>query len=232
MIRAILFDFNGVLLDDEPLHFELLKELLEGEGLELLEDEYWDVYVGFDDREAFRYGFSKAGRTLADDLLARLIARKAVLYQDRIEERGFPFFPGAVDLISSCQEAGLRLGVVSGALRSEIETALARADASGFFGPIVSADDVETSKPDPEGYIKGIAELNQTSPLPERLIHPHEILAIEDTLAGLQAAEAAGLRRLAVEHTFPASKVSRLAEHVVPRIGDVSVPELEQLFPD
>ncbi len=220
VIRAILFDFNGVLLDDEPLHKELLQELLAEHGVELTEDDYWSVYVGFDDREAFKHGFESAGKALDDGLLTRLIARKAVLYQERIEARGFPFFPGAVELVQAVHDAGLQLGVVSGALRSEIETALDRAGAAQYFGPIVSADDVATSKPDPEGYLAGIQALNATPPLPERLIHPHEILSIEDTPAGLEAARDAGLRRLAVEHTFPERVVGPLAEVVVEKISD------------
>lgn len=231
MIRAVLFDFNGVLLDDEPLHLELLQELLGAAGIELTEADYWATYVGFDDREAFRRAHEIAGRDLDEAELIQLIARKAVLYQERIEARGFPFFPGAVDFIAACADAGLRRGVVSGALRSEIVAALERSGASRYFGPIVSADDVAASKPDPEGYLKGIQELNQQSPLPERLLHAHEILAIEDTDAGLEAARAAGLRTIGVEHTFGAERLSA-AEVVVKKIADLEVGDLNRLLGD
>lgn len=229
VIRAILFDFNGVLLDDEPLHMELLQELLAEADIELTEADYWATYVGFDDREAFRRAYEAVNRELSEVALIQLIARKAVLYQERIEARGFPFFPGAVDFIAACAESGLRRGVVSGALRSEIVVALERSGASRYFGPIVSADDVSASKPDPEGYVKGIQELNQQKPLPERLLHAHEILAIEDTDAGLEAARAAGLRTIGVEHTFGADRLSA-AEVVVPKISDLEVGQLAELL--
>ena len=121
--------------------------------------------------------------------------------------------------------AGLPLGIVSGALRDEVEGALRQEGLRDCFKVLVTADDVASSKPDPEGYRRGIAELNSAPPLPERLLHPHEIVAIEDTAAGIEAARAAGLRVLAVAHTYPAADLAA-AERVVERIGDLTVEEV------
>ena len=129
MLRAILFDFNGVLVDDEPLHFELFGKVLADEGIELSKEDYYEHYLGFDDRGAFEAIFGRLGRSLDIGHLMRLITRKSAYYQRVIHEKGYPFFPGAVDLVRDCAAADLMLGVVSGALREEVEGALARARA-------------------------------------------------------------------------------------------------------
>lgn len=225
MLRAILFDFNGVLIDDEPVHFELFRRILGEEGLVLDEGAYYRDYVGFDDAAGFRFAFEQAGRTLDPIVLARLCARKAAYYQEALREGSYVFFPGAVELVHDAAASGLTLGVVSGALRDEITPALRQAGVDGLFKVVIAAEDVERSKPDPEGYVLGLAALNARPPLPERLVHPHEVLAIEDTVAGLQAARAAGLATLGVAHTFPAEELD-VADRVVPSLVGLSTASL------
>ena len=214
MLRAVIFDFNGVLVDDEPLHFELLRRIFEEEGLQLEDDDYFRRYVGVDDRGCIRDFFSRAGREVDESLLARLVARKASYYQQRIAAEGYRFFPGALALIESAVQAGLSLAVVSGALRQELEGALQQAGIRDRFKSVVSAEDVRRGKPEPEGYRLAVEELNSRAPLPERLFHPHEILAIEDTVAGLEAAAGAGLVTLGVSHTLPLDTLARADFHV------------------
>jgi HAD superfamily hydrolase (TIGR01509 family) len=221
MLRAILFDFNGVLIDDEPIHCELLRRVLDEEGIAIDEDEYYRDYVGFDDGAALRFAFEREGRPLDEMTLRRLCARKAAYYQEALRERPYPFFPGAIDLVRDAAAAGLPLGIVSGALRSEIEPALRQEALGEAFKVVVAAEDVDRSKPDPEGYLIGLAELNARPPLPERLLHPHEVLAIEDTAAGLEAARRAGLTTLGVAHTFSAAHLA-IADHVVATLEGVS----------
>jgi len=232
MTRAALFDFNGVLVDDEPMHLRLFRRVLTEEGVDaasvLPESEYWRHFVGLDDRACLRELLARAGggaggaEPADDGRIARLIARKSAYYQASIRAEGYPFFPGAVDLVRGLAEAGLPLGIVSGALRDEVDGALRQEGLHGCFKVLVTADDVTASKPDPEGYRRGIAELNSAPPLPERLLHPHEIVAIEDTAAGVEAARGAGLRVLAVAHTYPATELAA-ADRVVERIGDLTV---------
>jgi len=229
MLRAILFDFNGVLIDDEPIHFELLRRVLGEEGIEVGEDEYYRDYVGFDDEAALRFAFESAGRPLEPMTLRRLCVRKAAYYQDALRERPYPFFPGAIELVREAAMAGLPLGIVSGALRSEIEPALRQEGIDEAFKVVVAAEDVDRSKPDPEGYLIGLSQLNARPPLPERLLHPHEVLAIEDTAAGLAAARAAGLATLAVAHTLTAEQLA-LADHVVATLEGISSDTLIQRY--
>lgn len=223
MLRAALLDFNGVLVNDEPLHLQLFQRVLAEEGIEpFTEEAYWELYVGLDDRAAFRALLEGAGETPDEQRLMRLIARKSSYYQEEIRRQGYPFFPGAARLVRGLAEAGLHLGVVSGALRDEVEGALAQEGLRGSFKVLVTADDVGASKPDPEGYRLGIEALNSVPPFPERLLHPHEILAVEDTPAGLQAARAVGLTTLALAHTYPAAELAE-ADRVVNRISDLTV---------
>ena len=203
-IRAVLFDFNGVLLDDEPVHFELFRRVLREEGLDLTEQTYFEEIVALDDRRGFAASFERSGRDLPESLLLRLCARKAAYYVEWMRANPYPFFAGAVDLVRSASNLGLHLGVVSGALRAEIEGALRQEDLLDHLKFLVAAEDVEHSKPDPEGYRRGLELLNSQPPLPERLIHPHEVLAIEDTAEGLRSAREAGLRTIGVAQTLPA----------------------------
>ncbi len=225
MLRAVLFDFNGVLIDDEPVHLEVLQRVLAEEGIELSGEEYWSRYVGLDDRACFGRLLERAGEAPAEPRLMRLIARKSSYYQEWIRREGYPFFPGARELVAALAAAGVGLGLVSGALRDEVEGALRKAGLRDAFKVLVTAEDVARSKPDPEGYRRGIESFNTVPPLPERLLHPHEALAVEDTPAGIEAARRAGLSTLAVAHTYPAADLS-MADRVVARIGDLGVEEL------
>lgn len=229
MLRALLFDFNGVLVDDEPVHLELFRKVLEEEGLSLSVEDYYGDYLGLDDRGCFAAVFERAGRPIAPGLLVRLIARKAAYYQERAHREGFPFFPGAIELVREAAAAGLLLGLVSGALREEIEHALRRAGIRPLFKTLVAAEDVADGKPDPEGYRRGLEELNAAPPYPDRLIHPHETLAIEDSPAGLAAASAVGLVTLGVAHTYPEDRLGE-ADATVANLAGMTVERLQRLY--
>lgn len=229
MLRAILFDFNGVLVDDEPIHLEIFQRVLAEEGISLSAEDYYAHYLGFDDRACFAAVLGKAGEAPTVPRLMRLIARKASYYQERIRRDGYPFFPGAVDLVRSLAARGTMLGVVSGALREEVEGALRQAGLLDLFKVLVTAEDVEAGKPDPEGYLRALEALNSQAPLPERLLHPHEVLAVEDSPAGLVAATEVGLPTLGVAHTYPASRLSE-ADVVAESLRDLTPERLERLY--
>jgi HAD superfamily hydrolase (TIGR01509 family) len=229
VFRAILFDFNGVLVDDEPLHFELFQRVLAEEGIALSTEEYYRKFLGFDDRGCLFAVLRAAGQEAGQPRLMRLIARKARYYQERIRAGGYPFFPGAVELIRSVAAAGCMLGVVSGALQEEVEGALRQAGCFDLFKVIVAAEDVEEGKPDPEGYRKALDVLNSEPPLPARLFHPHEVLAIEDSPAGLSAATEAGCRTLGVAQTYPPGELA-LAERVVSAVAGLDFARIVAQF--
>src|SRR5262245_54388536 len=132
-LRAILFDFNGILVDDEPLHLELFQKVLAEEGVEMRAQDYQDSWLGLDDRGCLQAALAHAGRQAPVDYVARLVARKAAYYQAAVRRDGFRFFPGALDLAREAADAGLMLGVVSGALSGEIESALGSRGARGWW---------------------------------------------------------------------------------------------------
>lgn len=229
MLRAILFDFNGILVDDEPIHLELFQRVLGEEGIELPAEDYYRDYLGLDDRACFAAVLARAGEDVAPGRLVRLIARKATYYQARVRREGYPFFPGAVELVLEAATAGLMLGVVSGALREEVEGALSQPSVRDRFKVLVTAEDVEESKPDPQGYRRALELLNAQPPLPERLVHPHEVLAVEDSPAGLAAARDSGLVTLGVAQTYAGDRLSG-ADLVVPRLDGLGLEGLQALF--
>ena len=197
MTEALLFDFNGVLVDDEAQHYESLAEVLAEEGFPPLSREVYDAdYLGFDDRTSFVEAFRRANRTLTSEHLERLAAAKAAAYRVAIE-RSLTLVAGAPEFVRAAA-ARYRLGVVSGALREEIDLILERTGLSPLFEAIVAAQDVPRCKPDPAGFLAARAALDRRRPVATR-----HCVVIEDSLPGLQAARAAGMPcvMLSTSHT-------------------------------
>lgn len=199
--RAIIFDFNGVIVDDEPLHLELFQRVLAEVQITLTEADYRERYLGHDDRGCFSAVLRDAGRAeeAADRaLIERLIARKNERYLQAIDDR-CQFFPGAIE-IARRLSGRLPLAIASGALRSEIEHVLDLGGIRGCFTAIIAAEDVSTGKPDPACYQKALSALNAAAP-GGAPIHPEECMVIEDSRAGIEAAHRAGMRCLAITNS-------------------------------
>lgn len=184
MTAAILFDFNGVIVDDEPQHCEALIATLGEYGYTLDRDTYYREYLGFDDRECFRYSFARMGRAMDEAALREAVERKSVHYE-RAVRASLRLVPGATDFIESAALDGYQLAIVSGALRREIDLVLDLAGLRPHFAEIVAAEDVSACKPDPQGYNRARAALE---------VAPSRCIVVEDSLPGLAAARAAGLR--------------------------------------
>ncbi|HEX6105969.1 MAG TPA: HAD family phosphatase [Gemmatimonadales bacterium] len=183
MVSAILFDFNGVLIDDEPQHCDALIATLAEDGIELDRDTYYREYLGFDDRECFRFTFERLGRPLDDGRIAAAIERKHGHYERAIRD-SMRLVPGAAEFVEEAALDGHQLGIVSGALRREIDLVLELAGLGSHFAAIVAAEDVAACKPDPLGYRRGLEALGAA---------PRRSVVIEDSLPGLRAARAAGM---------------------------------------
>src|SRR5512143_1736 len=151
MPRAILFDFNGVIVNDEPQHCEALIATLATYGFTLDREGYYRDYLGFDDRECFRFTFRRVGRPADDRLIHEAIERKAVLYERAIRA-SLELVPGSAEFIRNAAADGYRLAVVSGELRREIELVLGESGLRQHFEVLIAAEDVSACKPDPEGY--------------------------------------------------------------------------------
>jgi beta-phosphoglucomutase len=158
--EAVFFDFDGILVDSEPMHYRAFIEVLDPLGMGFPWKEYVEIYMGFDDRDAFRVAFRAKGIEPDDANLVNLVAAKSRAFQDGIRN-GVTAYPGAVALIESLHAAGQPLALCSGALRSDIAPILAQLGIARRFDVIVSADDVRRSKPDPESYALAFAKLSE-----------------------------------------------------------------------
>ena len=208
--RAILFDFNGTIADDEPLLCKIFSELFAAHGRPMPQDAYWSRLAGLSDPEIVRTWLG-AGHPAVDDVLRERLAR----YVERAADGALvePRVREAVRLAA----ARVPVGVVSGALRAEVESALRGAGLLDCFSAVVTAEDVARGKPDPEGYRAGLRVLGG--------IEPADVVAIEDADAGIAAALAAGMRCVAVEGTLPRERLAA-AERVAPRLDRALVESL------
>jgi len=228
VLRAVLLDFNGVLVDDLQVHARLLGRVLEEEGLpaDAAED---SGATARNDREVVASILEGAGRSFDGADVNRLVGRKAGYYQEHVRRRGYSFFPGALELVEGASQQGLMLGIVSGALREEIVQALHQSGLRQHFKAIVSAEDVRRGKPHPETYQRALEELNYQPPLPERLVHPHEVLAVDNSPMGLAAAEGAGLVCLGVAHHYELCQLVT-ASGAVKSLAEIDARDLQKIF--
>lgn len=210
-ISAVIFDFNGVLIDDESVHCALFQEVLAQEGVTITERDYHDRYMGYDDRGCFDAALKDAGQQADRARLDDLIARKARRYVE-VAERGLRYFPGAAETLRAIA-ARWPVAINSGALRPEIEYALGWLKCRDCIAAIISAEDTDKCKPDPEGYrlafealrIHGEARRDgHDAPAP---LAPSACLVIEDTLAGIMSAKGAGMQVVGVSTTYDADQL-------------------------
>lgn len=220
MIRAVIFDFNGVLVDDEHIHFDLFREVLEQEGVIITSDDYHGRYLGLDDRGCFAASLTDAGQATDRHRIDELIARKARRYGE-VAPGQLRFFPGAADCLASLASRW-PLAVNSGALRPEIEFALNLIERSDRVTLIVSAEDTSRCKPDPEGYRLAFEGLKRTRVAD---LEPSECLVIEDSLAGIESAKGAGMWAVGVPNTYPVDRLLAAG-------ADDVVADLSQFHPD
>jgi len=223
MLKAIIFDCDGVIANSEPIHMSAFSLVLAEEGINLTKQDYFDHYLALDDRGCFSKAFAQRGDVLSSDQQAELIQRKA-RYVEREMLESLELLPGAAELIQTASQS-YPLAVASGALRHEIELILDRGSLRDCFRVIVSAEDVERCKPDPEPFLKALQLLN----LSVDPIEPAECLVIEDSVHGVRAAREAAMRCLAVTTSYPAEKLTA-ATRVVDSLANVSLREIESLF--
>jgi beta-phosphoglucomutase len=226
MLKAVVFDFDGIIVDSEPLHCKAFQKLLEPIGAGFSWKEYVEKYMGFDDRDAFREAFRVHGLELDGEKLAALISAKAAMFHE-VAAEGVNSYPGAVELIRNLS-GKIPLALCSGALLSDIEPVLGMLSISDAFDCIVTADDVSASKPDPASYDLAIQKLQQL--FPDKQILPSFSVAIEDTPAGISSAKGAGLKVLSVTNSYPSAEL-HAADRVVASLSTITIEDLRQLVP-
>ena len=219
---VIIFDFDGVIVDSEPLHLRGFVRTLAEVGIELGEAEYFRELIGFDDRGAFRHIYGRRDRPLDEPTFEHLLSRKSAFVRELMRDGDYEALPGAVDLVRGIFERW-PLAICSGALRDEIETMLSGVGLRDCFPTIIAAEDVDIGKPDPQGYLLTLRRLAERVGRP---IEPSEALVIEDAPSVIRAIKPLGFRTLGVatSHSIEALYES---EHAVPRL-DVDL--IDRLF--
>ena len=201
---AILFDFDGVIVNSEPLHFHAFHEVLGEENIELTEEEYYRDLLGFDDKGAFQFIFKKNQRPLDPKTFLRILTRKSEAMMELIQGRKYDALPGVEELVRGLWR-NYPLAICSGALREEIEAMLEGIRLRDCFKVIVAAEDVTLGKPDPEGYLLTTRLLGKKTKTP---LSPADCLIVEDAPSVIHAVRAAGFQVLGVATSYPLEKLT------------------------
>jgi len=224
MLRAIVFDFDGVIANSEPLHYRAFRDVLADSGVVLTEPEYYQQYLGFDDLNVFRQVAADRGLAWSPDRIGALVATKAVR-MEHLEQDGSILFPGAMAVVQRTS-AAVPIAIASGALRDEIGRILDRERLTACFKFVVGAEDTPASKPAPDPYLRAVALLGQSIDH----LRPSECVAIEDSPWGLQSARAAGLRTVAVAHTYAPAELE--ADLIINALDELDLLALQRLCAD
>jgi beta-phosphoglucomutase len=222
-LQAIVFDFDGVIADSEPLHLRAYQEALAEEGIELTAQEYFSSYLGFDDVGMVEALARDRGIAMSDRHVAALIARKGAAMQ-ALMQSGAVLFPGAKEFIREAA-ASVPIAIASGALRHEIDEIVEAAGIADLFSAIVASGDTPQSKPSPAPYLLAFTRLRDAAGSDLR---PHRCVAIEDSRWGLESAAGAGLRCVGVTNSYPADALPG-AELVVDGLKTLTLPMLDRL---
>jgi len=201
---AVLFDFDGVLVNSEPLHFQAFREVLAAERIELGEDEYYRELIGFDDKGAFRHLYQKRNLELSPKTFLSLMARKSAVMMDLIYRKQFSALPGVEEFVRALWRQH-PLAICSGALREEIEAMLEGIALRDCFSVITAAEDVTVGKPDPSGYLMTTKLISQKA---GRVLQPKDCLIVEDAPTVIRSVRAVGFPVLAVATSYSLDKLA------------------------
>jgi beta-phosphoglucomutase len=222
-LQAVVFDFDGVIANSEPLHLQAFQLALAEEGIELTRGDYYSRYLGFDDMGLFEALARDRGIAVNELWVTSLVARKGERLQQLVHADTV-LFPGASDFIRAAA-AVVPIAIASGALRHEIDEVVDTAGLADLFTTIVAAGDTPESKPSPAPYRLAFERLQESA---GRALDPRRSVAIEDSRWGLDSARGAGLRCVAVTSSYPARELPG-AELVVGGLKDLTMEDLEHL---
>jgi phosphoglycolate phosphatase len=229
MIRAIFFDFNGVIIDDERLQARAYREVLGEEGIVLTEEHYLSA-LGMDDRAFVQAAYAREQRPLDEAMMQAVIEGKSAVHRTLIADE-LPLFPGVVTFLKAAARS-YALGLVSMARRVEIDYVLERARLSSLFAVQVSAEAVSAHKPDPQCYRLALEMLNEKRQRARELpLLPRECLVIEDAPPGIEAGRGAGMRTLGITNTVAADRLRVAgADVVTASLEDWTVAAVSAVF--
>ncbi len=223
-LRAVIFDFDGVIADSEALHLRAFNAILKQFGVQIATEVYYNDYLGLTDFECFTQVALDMGLGLDEPGVRDLVGQKNIVFKELAASEG-QIIDGVQTFLEMLSESGVPKAICSGALRIEIQQILDQSELGGHFEIIVSADDVKKGKPDPEGFLLALEKLNQTH---EPMIDANQCVVVEDSHWGLAAAKTAGMKTVAVTNSYEASELTT-ADRVVDRLDRLTLDQLRQL---
>ncbi|MDB9451690.1 HAD family hydrolase [Dolichospermum circinale] len=228
-LKAVLFNFNGVIIKDGLIHIQLIDEILVQENLQPQRVKEREDFLGIGSRAYLQNLLKNRGRVVTEAYMAQLLTRKAQAYVLELEKlEKLPLYSGIEDVIFQIRSRHLKMALVSDALSLEIEMVLTSAKLAEYFPVIVSGDDISSDKPNPEGYLLAVERMNQT--YPELNLEPDECLVIENTPAGIQAAKRAQMQVVGVANTYPFQMLHRQANWTIDYLIDLDLQRVQEVF--
>jgi beta-phosphoglucomutase len=221
MLRGALFDWDGTVVDSGAAHEESWMQLAREENLYLT-------------KEMFRKSFGCTNKVIIPNAykwtqdpaeIERLGLRKEVIYREIIASHGNAkdyALPGAIELLNALQAAGIPCAVGSSAPKANVEQLAGRLGIAGCFKTLVTAEDVEHSKPNPEVFLKGAQAIG---------VAPEDCVVFEDAVHGVEAGNAGGMKTVAILTSHPRESFEGLATLIVNRLTEVTLPRLATLWP-
>jgi HAD superfamily hydrolase (TIGR01509 family) len=227
VLKAVIFDFDGVISDSEPSHFAAVNKVLADFGIQLSQEEYYAEYLGFTDYELFETVKDRRKTDYKGSSIEELIAKKAVFFEEAIRQSEH-LIEGIPELIKKLKNSKVKIAIYSGALPADIKIMLEDSGLSDYFDVIVTADDVAKGKPDPEGYLQALEKLNSSS---DAAILAKQCVVIEDSHWGIVAAKKAGMKVVAVTNSYPAGQLKE-ADMIVNSVSKLKIGDLQKLCSD
>lgn len=224
MLRAVIFDFDGVITDSEVLHLRAFNKVLARFNLEIDKKDYYTNYLGYTDADCFKQLIADGLLEIDKRQIPELIEQKNHVFEELARTEG-KTIEGVREFLNMLAQSNVPMAICSGALLTEIELLLEDAGLRHFFAVIVSAEHVKKGKPHPDGFLLTLKKLNKDRDDP---IEAKQCIVIEDSLWGLQAAKAAGMCSIAVTNSYDAEQL-HLADRIVDKLIDLSMDDLNRL---
>jgi beta-phosphoglucomutase len=224
MLRAVIFDFDGVITDSEILHLRAFNQSLAQYGIEITKNDYYTMYLGFNDTDCYKLLIEKGLLKMDEQQINTLMIQKKKIFEQLAKAEG-KMIEGVRDFLNMLEQNNIPMAICSGSLLTEVEMVLEEARLRHLFEVIVSGEQVKKGKPDPEGFLLSLQRLNENR---ENPITANQCVVIEDSHWGLEAAKAAGMHTIAVTNSYDAEQLS-MADKIVDRLSELSIDDLQQL---
>jgi beta-phosphoglucomutase len=224
MLKAVIFDFDGVITDSEVLHLRAFNQSLVPYGVEISSKDYYKNYLGFSDFDCYKALVDNGLLKIDEQQIDGIVKKKSKIFEELTKTEGRTI-EGVHEFLQMLEDNNIPMAICSGSLLVEIEVILEESGLRHFFTEIVSAEQVKKGKPHPEGFLLSLKKLNKKSRPP---IAAGECIVIEDSHWGLQAGKAAGMHTIAVTNSYDAEQLT-LAEKIVSRLNELTIDELQQI---